>query len=258
VQRAQMATGDLPIAPVDPHSPIPLYFQIYLQLKGFIKDGTIPPGVILPPEIQISRSYGVGRQTVRRTIARLVDEDLVERYPGRGTFVKSRSERLKFFLDRSFTQQAMAMGYNPRSKVLCMEPGTIDSSYPEEFHAYIGKPCINLERLRYGDDALICYQATTVLSDRCPALERHDFGKESLFEVLATQYGLWIQRIDYVVRSVAADDYRAELLGVKPGSPLLYVATAVFLDDGALIEYTVGYYRADRYQYSTSHVAADR
>jgi len=258
MKRIPEPVKSLPITPADPHSPVPLYHQIYLDLKRLIADQTLAPGSLLPPETEISQLYGVGRQTIRQTIARLVDEDLVERYPGRGTFVKSQSERLKFYLDRSFTKQTLAMGYRPSSKVLCVELATVDRSCPEELQGYIDKPCMNLERLRLGDGQPICYQGTTLMTERCPGIEKHDFGQESLYEVLARDYQLAVQRIDYVVRALAADDYRAELLAVEPGSPLLSVKTVVYLEDKTLIEYTVGYYRADLYQYSTSHSSSEK
>ena len=99
----QINIKDLPLKPADSQSPIPLYYQISLDLQQLIKDQTIPPGATLPPEIEISQAYGVGRQTVRKAIARLVDSNLVERFAGRGTFVRDQNKRASFHLDRSFS-----------------------------------------------------------------------------------------------------------------------------------------------------------
>ena len=60
-----------------------------------------------------------------------------------------------------------------------------------------------------------------------------------------------------LVRAVAADEYRAELLEVQEGTPLLFVGTTAYLDDGELIEYSASYYRADRYAYSTTQTCCD-
>ena len=48
--------------------------------------------------------------------------------------------------------------------------------------------------------------------------------------MLASDYHLLINRIDHVVRAVAADDYRADLLGFAPGTPLLFVGTTTYLE----------------------------
>ncbi len=247
----------LPYSPVDPHSPVPLYYQIYLDLRQMIQRGVILPGGMLPPELDICQAYSVGRQTVRQAIARLVDEDLVERFAGRGTFVREQPDHIQFFLDRSFSQQMREMGRVPHSRLLGQELGTVNREFVPALHAYQGKPCLTLERLRLGDAEPICHQTSTILSERCPGIEGYDFTNQSLYEILATRYHLVINRIDHVVRAVAADGYRADLLEVEEGTPLLFVGTTTYLDDGEPIEHTSSYYRADRYEYSTTQTCCD-
>ncbi len=247
----------LPYASVDPHSPVPLYYQIYLDLRQLIQRGVIPPTGMLPPEMEICQAYSVGRQTVRQAIARLVDEQVVERFAGRGTFVRAQPSHTQFFLDRSFTQQMRELDRQPRSHLLRLEAGVIDAENVPALYNWKGQPCITLERLRLGDDEPICHQTSTVLVGRCPGIEEVDFASQSLYEVLSTRYLLIVTRIDHVVRAVAADGYRADLLNVPEGTPLLFVATSAFTEDGDIIEHSVTYYRADRYEYSTTQTCCE-
>ncbi|RPJ18477.1 MAG: GntR family transcriptional regulator, partial [Chloroflexi bacterium] len=170
----------LPYSSVDPHSPIPLYHQIYLDLRQLVQHGLIPPGGMLPPEMEICQAYNVGRQTVRQAIARLVDEDLVERFAGRGTFVRAQPSHTQFFLDRSFSQQMRELGRVPHSRLLSIENGTVNASLIPALQGYNGQACVTLERLRLGDDEPICHQTSTVLSERCPGIEKQDFENQSL------------------------------------------------------------------------------
>jgi len=246
----------LPYSPVDPHSPVPLYHQIYLDLRQMIQRELIEPGDMLPPELDICQAYGVGRQTVRQAIARLVDDDLVERFAGRGTFVREQQTHIQFFLDRSFSQQMREMGLAPKSQLLDQQVSTVTLDIPI-LQTYQGKPCLILERLRLGNSEPICHQISNILTERCPGIEQQDFASQSLYEALATRYHLITNRIDHVVRAVAADGYRADLLGVQEGTPLLFVGTATYLGDGELIEYSSSYYRADRYEYSTTQTCCN-
>jgi GntR family transcriptional regulator len=250
-------TSSLPYSPVDIHSPIPLYHQIYLDLRRMIQDGIIPTGGMLPPEIEISEVYNVGRQTVRQAIARLVDDDLLERYAGRGTFVRAQPSHTQFFLDRSFSQQMRELGRVPHSQVLSIESSTIDSSKIPALQGYNGCACLTLERLRLGDEEPVCHQVSTILTENCPGIEQQDLANQSMYEILATLYHLVINRIDHVVRATAADEYRADLLKVAEGTPLLFVGTTTYLDTGQVIEHTASYYRADKYEYSTSQTCCE-
>jgi GntR family transcriptional regulator len=248
----QLNIADLPFQAVDQQSPVPLYYQISLDLCRMIEEQIIPPGSILPPEIEICQAYGVGRQTIRRAIARLVDDNLVDRYAGKGTFVRDHAERASFHLDRSFSQHVRDLGMTPSSKILCQEENIIATDAPHQLQTQIGKACLKLERVRFGDQDPICYQSATILTNRCPKLIDHNFDQESLYEILAKDYGLIITRIEHLIRAVAADDYRADLLKVDPGTPLLFVTTTAYLENGEIIELNASHYRADRYEYRTA------
>ena len=52
----QLSLDELKITPADPHSPVPLYHQIHLDLKSMIQSGKIPPDAILPPEMNLCKA----------------------------------------------------------------------------------------------------------------------------------------------------------------------------------------------------------
>ena len=65
----------------------PMYVQVYTTLREWIYEGLYAPGAKLPAESEISAMFGVSRITTRQAIDLLVDERLVQRQQGRGTFV---------------------------------------------------------------------------------------------------------------------------------------------------------------------------
>lgn len=253
MHREKLTPADLNIIAVDPGSPLPLYVQIVMTLKDRIRSARIQPGEMLPPEVELSKAFGVSRQTMRQAILRLVDEGILERKAGRGTFVVVQENRLKFYLDRSFAQQMLEMGMTPRSEVLKIATGTIDASSPEPLQSRSGADCLILVRLRFGDQTPIGIQYTTIITDLCPGLQNHDFTKEPLYQILWVDYKLPVVRIDQIISAVNADEWHCSLLRTAPGTPLLHVRTAAYLENGEPIESSISYYRADKYWYSTSH-----
>jgi len=69
--------------------PSPLYIQIYRDLKNRIQNGSVKVGEQLPIEKKLSASYEVSIITVKQAISKLVEEQLVYRRQGKGTFVNS-------------------------------------------------------------------------------------------------------------------------------------------------------------------------
>lgn len=72
---------------VDKRSPIPAYVQLAQILGRRISSGIYSPGSRLPSEAEIGKSFKISGLTVRQAVKTLVDEGLVERVQGSGTFV---------------------------------------------------------------------------------------------------------------------------------------------------------------------------
>jgi GntR family transcriptional regulator len=248
--RKQVDCAGLQITPVDPDSPIPLYYQVEADLRRLINSGELSPGTAFPPELKLCQDYGVGRHTVRKALSRLNADNLIVRYAGRGTFVKQPADRKEFLLDRSFTHQMAEMGKHPHSKVLELSERVISEDSPRLLQKYLGARCLYLARLRFGDEEPIGLQYTAVITELCPGLGAYDFNQNSLYDVLSRDYGLVITEIHHTVNAVAADAYQAQLLQVAEGESLLLVKTTAFLDNHQIVEHTVSYYRADKYEYS--------
>src|SRR5512135_28569 len=66
---------------------VPLYVQIRNRLRENITSKVLLPGQKIPAEDELASRYGVSRMTVRQGIADLIDEGLLYRRHGIGTFV---------------------------------------------------------------------------------------------------------------------------------------------------------------------------
>lgn len=252
MMKKNLSIADLDIVAVNTHSPLPLYHQIEADLRRMIASGIISPSDILPPELELSRAYGVGRHTMREALSRLVADNIITRRAGMGTVVNTAPDRTQFYLDRSFSRQMAQMGRAARSQVLDSALHTITHDHPSALHGHLGEPCFYLQRLRFGDDEPIGIQSAYILRRYCEGIEAEDFHDTSLYDVLATKYQVVITRIDHVVTAESASDLQAELLSMQSGAALLRVNTRTYIQGQQLIEFTQSYYRADRYEYNTS------
>lgn len=68
---------------------LPAYIRIHDKIKADVDDGTWKIGQRLPSERDLCDTFDVSRMTVRQAITLLVDEGILERKPGSGTFVAS-------------------------------------------------------------------------------------------------------------------------------------------------------------------------
>jgi GntR family transcriptional regulator len=73
------------------------YGQLAAQLREEIARGDYAGGRRLPTEVELAATHGLGRQTVRRALQELVNEGLVFRVRGRGTFTTTLSPTAHHF-----------------------------------------------------------------------------------------------------------------------------------------------------------------
>ena len=72
---------------INPNSVVPMYKQVLNILNEKISSGELKPGDKLPSEAALIKEYGVSRITIRAAITELVEEGILARSQGKGTFV---------------------------------------------------------------------------------------------------------------------------------------------------------------------------
>jgi DNA-binding GntR family transcriptional regulator len=68
---------------------IPLYIQLEQILRSEMMTGKLMPGDQIPTEKELAGTYNVSTITARQAILNLVQEGLLRREQGKGTFVQS-------------------------------------------------------------------------------------------------------------------------------------------------------------------------
>src|ERR1700749_1554215 len=99
---------------LDEPSSLPLYQQLQRALRQAIETRLLSPEDALPPERDLATDFNVSRITVRKAIDGLVNEGMLVRRQGSGTFVRARVEK-NFSKLTSFSEDMRARGRNPRS-----------------------------------------------------------------------------------------------------------------------------------------------
>ena len=72
---------------IDKSSPIPVYYQLKEDILKKIREGVWKVGQCIDSERELSENYGVSRMTIRQALGELVQEGILVREKGKGTFV---------------------------------------------------------------------------------------------------------------------------------------------------------------------------
>jgi len=228
-------------------SPVPYYYQLKEIIKAQIQKGHWPPGAQIPSEPQLCEMFGVSRTVVRQALGELVAEGYLSKQKGRGTFVAkpkiagSLVQRLT-----GFHEDLVRRGLVPRTKVLSQSVIPAPETVADYLDIAAGTPVIRIERLRFVEGEPLLLVVTYIPYSLCPGLAQEDLTDQSLYQVLEEKYGIQLARGRRMLEAIAATESEAQLLGIKPGAPLLYLRSITYMSNGRAVEYYEAKHRGDR------------
>jgi GntR family transcriptional regulator len=228
----------------------PLYAQVREALREEISG--MEPGEAIATEAALEERFGVSRITIRKALDDLAAEGLLLRQQGRGTFVQS--PKLTHELNRitSWTEQLKFLGHQPYTSRVEREATEPPRRIAHMLRLEEGERVVRLRRLRLADDEPVSLMVNYLPQSLVPGLELEGIQYESLYEHLEERYGLVPATSIDTVEAREANEQEAELLGIQPWSPVIYVTRVSYLDDGAPLEVALVTSRGDRYQYKVA------
>ena len=200
------------------------------------------PGAPAPSERELVNRFGVARMTVRQALDALVGEGLLERMPGRGTFVARPRRTATPVL--SFTEEMSRRGMVAESQTLVLRLEQAGSGVARALAITEGDAVVHWRRLRHADGAPMSIEDTYLNEVLLPGFLQAAV-PTSLYDDLHAR-GLRPGWVDEAIAADLASPEEAQLLGVPAGSSVLRKQRRALLED-KVIEVSRSVYRADRY-----------
>ena len=232
---------------IDRFSKLPYYQQLYEILLGKIQRREWQPGDRIPPESALIESYQVSRNTVRQVLEKLVNDGLIYRQRGRGSFVAHPTLEQSMTRIVSFTEDMHQRGFAPGTRVLSADLIPADEEIAAQLDIQAGEQLVCLRRLRMADGEPMSIEESYLIHSYCPDILKHDYAQQPLREVLEAEYGIRIASAKQVIQAIQAPPDLAHLLEIPPAAALLLISRVSFSQGRIPVEYLRIHYRADRY-----------
>jgi len=227
---------------------VPLHHQIKESLTLQIASGQWRPDDEVPSEADLCRHYGVSRGTIRRALADLENQGLVERRQGRGTFV-ARPKFEGSILGSYTLYRSGAVPHDPESRVLTCRRRVAPEDLRRLLKLDDSMEVYEVERIQFMSGTPITLMRSFLPADLCLGLETRDLSHEHLYHLLEHEFGLTLLRAEEYLEPVLADDYVASHLQISAGAPIFLVERQSFTAADRICEYRIGYMRGDRYRF---------
>lgn len=222
----------------------------YREIEAWLREqcGRFPVGTLLPSEMEIAAQFEVSRMTARHAVQMLVQEGLVDRRRGAGSFVAAPPLHRRESILRSFSQDMRMRGLEPSSRVLLAELGT-DPSAAGRLNLAPDALVVRIDRIRMASGLPMAVERAVLPGEFAEVLAS-DLASGSLHEALAALGRRMGRATGYVTARLATAE-EAELLQLKPPVPLLVESRLITDRSGRPVESTETAYVASRWVIDT-------
>lgn len=222
--------------------------RVYLLLRDQILGGELSAGVALPGEQTLSTRLGVSRVTVRRALATLAAEGLVETHVGSGTTVRPVAETPTYAADfTSLMPQLVEMEQRTEARLLSFAYTRPVASVAKALGLGAEARVQTATRVRLIDGQPFSHLTTHVPEAIAQSYSEADLATTPLFRLLERS-GVKIAAAEQSVTATLAAPQVAEALEVAVGSALLSLTRIVRDAEGRGVEHLSALYRPDRFR----------
>ena len=227
-------------------STTPRYIEIANHLRSLVARSQ--PGDRLPSDAELCEQFGVSRMTARQAVTLLVNEHLIDRKRGSGSFVSHKRVPRALGSPLSFSESMRLRGKEPTSRVLRAGPIPLSPEDAESLGLSTDAPAIVLERLRLADGVPMAVERAVIPATGAEILDE-DLTTGSLHTAFERQ-GRIPTRARAEVGARTASGRERDLLDLPTHGVVLTETRTIFDQDDKPLEHTTTFYAAERYMFT--------
>ena len=230
---------------------LPLYQRLRDHLAQQIANNRWRPGDAIPTEAALSSEYQLSTGTVRKAVDVLVNEGILERQQGRGTFVRRpqfQSSLFRFFRFQTTTGERQV----PESRILSIEPVAVPTSVAQALGLPADAPVIRIARVRLLDLQPVLAETIWLPHARFQALLDINLAQEGplLYPIYEKVCGQVVAYAEETLTAESVDEVHARLLQVPVNSPVVVIERLARDYAGTPLEWRRSRGNAEHFRYS--------
>ncbi|WP_411738558.1 GntR family transcriptional regulator [Peribacillus sp. S4] len=228
------------------HSSTPLYMQLKQSIIEDINKGIYSPGERLPTETELCDIYGVSRITVRKAVLDLVEEGLLIRQQGKGTFVQYPKVKRELFAVNGHAEYMSELGKIPQTKILSFGIIPAPANISKSLEITPESDVLELQRILYYDNQPLTLEISHYSLKVLPNLNEHVHNSVSMYDIIKHKYNITPVHNTKLLNMVLANADEAKFLECEVGDPLFKVEKVAYDAKKQPIHSSYLYYPANR------------
>jgi len=229
---------------------LPIYQQIRNKIQDWIVSKEYGLGEQIPSETELAKTFSVTRMTVRQAISLLIQEGLLNRKRGAGTFVTTDPKLIsKFsldftgFMDELFYQASKSKTLSAKIEVI-KTPNIVKEKLKTD-----DDEIVKIERVRTMNGQIFAYTINYLPKKIGLKIDEKILFDKPLLKILEIDLGIEFDEAFQTIQASFSDQYVSEKLETPSGSPILLVERIMYDKKKKPFELVQTSYRGDVYKY---------
>ena len=221
----------------------------YQQIKSFILDGikqqTYRPGSKIPTETELAKQFEVSRMTVNKAIRDLVQDNLLVRYPGLGTFVSDAKAESPLSDIKNIADEVRQRGHVYSNRLVSLKETAASETVAMQMGVPVGTPVYRSVIVHLENGLPIQLENRYVITSAVPGYLELNFSDHTPNEYLVKLCP--ISSIEHIVEAVLPGEKVQQLLDIDANTPCIQVNRRTW-SDGRLISFATLTHPGTRYK----------
>ncbi len=209
-------------------TPGPLYGQAKQYVMRKIAAGRWPAGMKLPSENELVKELGMSRMTVHRALRELMNEGIIMRIQGVGSFVLEPPVRSELFEIRDISEDIISRGHEHSALLVDLGAIRSEAALALAFDLRPGAKIFHSVMVHYEDELPIQLEERFVTPRFAPAYLEQDFTMATPSRYL--QSIARASEVEHVVYAITPDAETCRLLKLDATEPCLLLQRRTWVD----------------------------
>jgi GntR family transcriptional regulator len=230
---------------------LPVYHQIRRSVKHWILDKLYRPNDKIPTEQELANQFNVNRMTVRQALSSLVEEGLLIRKRGDGTFVTDNEELIQGMSLKHISMTNELLLPLMKSKTLSVDIKEIEPApLIREKLELNGNDrfVVRIKRDRLVPEGFRAFTVNYLPLDIGRRLDEKALLKKPLLKILEDDLKINFIEASQTIEASFADEEIAAHLGILPGNQTLFTERIMYAEKGKPVELVHTIYEASLYK----------
>ncbi len=228
----------------------PRYIQLSDEIRRMLLNNEYKYGEMFPPERELEAIYGMDRKTIRKALNILVEEGMLTRIIGKGTFVNSPDINYSMRNMTGLRKLLERQGIQSTTKVITVSEEQAGYRLGKIMEIGRAESVWKLIRQCFAKEEPLALEITYVRQGLIPDFASVDFEVYSLYDVL-TKHGHVPSYVEERIDAVEISSVEAKYLGLQEGDVVFSVSDITRDQNKRVIEYTKAYTNSSRIRLST-------